>query len=624
MKHEFGDPTLRRLFKRHIGPLLIVDAGGTIVAANPAAEHLFGVAAGSLAGRGVESLVPERSRTGHAAQRAEFLRRHGQRLMGEGRDVTGIRGDGSEFPAEIGLSQIGDGYVLVTLRDASERVQTRHAMEQLLREVDTQRGLLKLIFDNAPVGLALTEGPQHCYLSANPAQMRIARGKGPLIGRTIAEVWPELVGQPPYLLLEQAYATGRPAHVTDTPIMLHRDRGPEQAYFTMDFVPLRDPGPEVSGLLVVSTETTGIVEASHALAKSEALLRTTFDHAAVGIAHLAPDGRFLRVNRRLGEILGYSADELLRLRFDDVIAPAHQELGPPPLESLARGEQATHTAETRYVRKDGSMVWVHLKISLIRDGEGRPDYFIAVQEDIEDRKRAEEALRSAHSRLQEQTHRLRMTTRELARAEERERRSVAADLHDDIAQLLAAARIKLSGMGRTSRSPVAKELDALLGQINRAVRTLAIRVSPPVLTRLGLSAALEWLGDEIGASHGLRVHMSTQAMPATLGRDEDAIVFRVVRELLLNAAKHSGAREASLEIERGDDELRIRVTDQGKGFDPAAVPAAGDDGGFGLEAARGRIANLGGRTRIDSRPGGGTTVTLTIPLQPTDAEDWEI
>ncbi len=126
---------------------------------------------------------------------------------------------------------------------------------------------------------------------------------------------------------------------------------------------------------------------------SEKLFRYTFEQAAVGIGHVGPDGHWLRVNQRLCDIVGYSREELLQRTFQDITYPEDLDIDLAHARRLLAGEIQTYSLEKRYIRKDGSVVWINLTGSLARTPEGAPDYFIAIIEDIDRRKRAEEDLR---------------------------------------------------------------------------------------------------------------------------------------------------------------------------------------------------------------------------------------
>ena len=139
------------------------------------------------------------------------------------------------------------------------------------------------------------------------------------------------------------------------------------------------------------------------LEESERRFRGTFAQAAVGIAHVAPDGRFLRVNDRFCDLVGYTREEMLQRTFQIITHPADLDADLEYVRRMLDGEIATYGMEKRYIGRDGSLVWVDLFVSLVRDGESRPDYFIAVAQDISKRKRAEEALRRSEGQLKDQT-----------------------------------------------------------------------------------------------------------------------------------------------------------------------------------------------------------------------------
>src|SRR5262249_61459694 len=136
-----------------------------------------------------------------------------------------------------------------------------------------------------------------------------------------------------------------------------------------------------------------------ALRDSGARFRATFENAAVGIARVAADGCWLEVNQRLCDIVGYSREELMTKTFGDISHPDDLESDWNQARRLLAGEIENYSMEKRYYRKDGSIVWVNLTVSATRKGDGSPDYFISVVEDISARKQAEEKLREREGRL---------------------------------------------------------------------------------------------------------------------------------------------------------------------------------------------------------------------------------
>lgn len=153
------------------------------------------------------------------------------------------------------------------------------------------------------------------------------------------------------------------------------------------------------------------------LRESEERLRAIFDQAAVGISQVATDGRWLLVNQRLCDIVGYSREEMLASRFQDITHPDDLEADLCSKGQMLAGSLLNYSMEKRYIRKDGSVVWVTLTVSLVRRHSGEPKYFISVVEDITERKQAEEALRQKTSQLEKTLHELRSTQAQLVHSE---------------------------------------------------------------------------------------------------------------------------------------------------------------------------------------------------------------
>ena len=206
----------------------------------------------------------------------------------------------------------------------------------------------------------------------------------------------------------------------------------------------------------------------------------------------------------------------------------------------------------------------------------------------------------------------------LEAAEIRERQQIARDLHDDLAQTLSAAMIRLARLQAHADPEVARvatELAGLVGRANHSTRSLAAQLSPPVLYELGLVPALEWLAQQLAVDYELHIEIQDDGEPKPLSSEVASVVFRCVRELLINVAKHAQVHEASvaLLVEDEGKTLTIHVLDRGRGIE---TPVAGQ-GGLGLLAVKERLAHLGGSFEIRAIEGAGTDATMRVPLDPT-------
>lgn len=223
-------------------------------------------------------------------------------------------------------------------------------------------------------------------------------------------------------------------------------------------------------------------------------------------------------------------------------------------------------------------------------------------------------------RVQERTEQLRALSVEITLAEDRERRALARDLHDDLGQVLTVAKIKIAALEKLEKVADLKqrvaEINGILDKAHTAVRSLTFQLSPPILHELGLIAALEWLGEEMHRLYGLAVTINDDGKPKPMTMPVSTILFRAVRELLINVAKHAEVVDARVLTKRLGNQILIQVEDAGIGFHPHHKPKSAKDiaAGFGLLSVRERLSYIGGEMRTESVPGDGTIITLLAPL----------
>ena len=171
-----------------------------------------------------------------------------------------------------------------------------------------------------------------------------------------------------------------------------------QTYLSFKF-PLFDPQGQVNSIVGIATNITSQKQAQTEVLASEARFRNTFEQAAVGIAHVAPDGKWLRVNQKLCQIVGYAKEELLQKTFQDITHPEDLNSDLKYVRQMLAGEIKTYSMEKRYIRENKASIWINLTVSLVRNSDGEPDYFISVIEDISERKNLELSLQKTFKRL---------------------------------------------------------------------------------------------------------------------------------------------------------------------------------------------------------------------------------
>lgn len=355
-------------------------------------------------------------------------------------------------------------------------------------------------------------------------------------------------------------------------------------------------------------------DATVALRQSEEKYRTIFDNAGDLILICGERSRILAANPLACKRLGYTRSELISLTADTINSP---EEAPCVQDRITRLMKRGHLSyETVYRHKDGSLIPVEVNARRIT-WEGQPA-MMSICRDISERKRSEAALLASNTRL-------RQLALELSRVEERERRRLALCLHDEIAQSLALLRIKLGILGETlGPGPARTEIAQIRDQLGKTLgqtRSLVFDLSPPVLHHLDLTAALEWAGEKICRDHGLRFVYSDDGEPKPLSDEWKMLLFRCAREMMMNTVKHAKATQLTLAVERSGEVICVTVEDDGCGFDVSRLDWPNHKVGFGLFSVRECLDALGGRCEIDSEPGRGTRVSLTIPTNRPSEED---
>ncbi len=296
------------------------------------------------------------------------------------------------------------------------------------------------------------------------------------------------------------------------------------------FVPDRTVEGSSTGVYSLLLDITHRKQADQARAQLAAIVEASDD----AVISTRIDGHILTWNAGAERIFGYHANEAIG-RDISILFPAEFDGQFAKLvERFLQGEHI-ESFETVRNRKDGRSFDASVTVSAHCDNRGPLIGVSAVVRDITDRKRSEKQM----ARHREQ---LRSLTSELTLAEERERRSLALNLHDDLGQTLAVAKMRLDLLvdadGPASYEPL-RPIVALIDAAHRAVRTLAFQISPPVLHDLGFNAALDWLVDHFKEHHELDITFDGDKRLDPMDERMRVVLFRSVRELLINVAKHA-------------------------------------------------------------------------------------
>jgi PAS domain S-box-containing protein len=497
-------------------------------------------------------------------------------------------------------------------------ITARKTAEEALREGEKR---FRRTFEMAGAGLAQVSLDGR-FMRVNPRVCEIlGYGEKELIGRTVKELsHPEdrdaadaprdrvLRGEADTARVEKRYLRKDGALVwVSLVIALERDAA----------------GRPLHAISVLD-DITGRKRTEAALQESEALFRSTFELAASGIAHVSLDGRFMRVNRQLCEILRYREDELIGRSVKEVSHPEDRDVTDAQRLRVHAGERESVRFEKRYLRKDGSTVWVSLGVALVRGDGGAPLYEIAMFDDITERKQAEAALHEAHEELKRSNSEL-----------EQFAYVASHDLQEPLRMVSSYTQL----LGRRYGEKFDADAKEFMGYIvDGAARMKQLIEDLLAYSRVGtkgkdfkpveldraLRRALGNLKAAIDESGAAVTHDPLPTLPA-----DEAQLAQLFQNLIGNALKFraEAAPRIRVQVSEMDKFVEFAVRDNGIGIEPqyferifmvfqrlhnkGEYPGTG----IGLAICKKVVERHGGQIRVESRPGEGSAFIFTLPKE---------
>ena len=384
-KASYNEAMIRTILENTIDGIAAIDETGTLLIFNKGAERIFGRKAVEVLGRNVKTLMPPHYRDNHDQYLRNYMETGTARVIGIGREVQGLHSDGRTFPLYLGVSEInfdGRRFFVANLRDVSEIRRT----EDQLKESKARFEQLIQVQEDV---VWLTDWEEHRVLFVNDAFESIwGYGREKLYEDPL--LWTRPIHDNDRERVENAFQRLGLGEFYDQVFRLIKQDG-SMVWIRDRGYPIRDENGRIVRVAGIAEDITERKLTEMIVHESEERFRSTFEQAAVGICHVSLDGEFIKVNKKLSEFWGYPADELIHLTFQEITHP--DDLG-KDMELVGRvlaGEIESYSLEKRYINRTGEMVWGGLTVSLARDSEGRPDYFISVVEDITARKQTEES-----------------------------------------------------------------------------------------------------------------------------------------------------------------------------------------------------------------------------------------
>ncbi len=611
------------LFNQSPDGILLLTTDGRLIAFNDAAPRRLGYSREEFAALRLADIdaddTPEavRDRIAQITSQgsAAFDTRH-RTKTGELRDVHVL----------VQVLTIGGRSLLHAIwHDSTDQKRAERELQESMRKAEHERAKLAAVVEAIGEGLSIRDtGYRLLYQN-----------------RVMVDMLGDHVGEPCYSAFHglKRICDGCPVALSFQDGKVHtaerRIVGEEEEFFETTASPIQDADGRITGGIELVRDITARKRMEAALRRNEQRLRAIFEHSAVGIMIIDRDRRVLQANPAMAKILGYEPAELQGKNVSDFSHPDDDQRNHALYEEMRNGRNDYFRMEKRYIRKDGGVIWGRLTVSKLPDDAGRPEFAVAMVEDVTDRKHSEELLLKSHEELetlvQERTAELSMLNDQLRslsaylqEAREKERTIIAREVHDELGQSLTALKMDLSLLIRrlprewTPAIEKAESMADLIESTIQTVKRISSELRPGILDHLGLIAALEWQAQEFERRTGVPCVVAFDPPDIELDRDRSTTVFRIFQETLTNVTRHARATGVDVLLQRRKGELVLTVKDNGRGINDREK---NDPSSLGLLGMRERVLAWGGSLLLRGIPGKGTTVEVRIPLDPEEAED---
>ncbi len=542
------------------------------------------------------------------------------------------RSDGSSFWAVVQLDselnkddEISEFWCTVT------DITKQHKIEQDLLESKNQiikhLNEIETIYKFTQVGL--------CELDLEYRYVRINDYLAAINGRPVEEhigkrVW-EIVPK----LKDHIQETGNKVHQTGKPVknipltISKNEKRKSLRHLLVHWYPLKYYN-QIDSFNIVVEDVTEQKRIVRRLERERKVLHSIVDSIPVMLVIWDKNFEHFQINKECERLLGWTHEDFRHLNVMESIYP-----DPVYRQEVADFMQNLDPfwKEIRLVTKSGEIIdtsWTNVALTEnlcigigldIRSQKQAELELRKTQKELEQRVQERTAeLNTSNQELKQRSEQLSRLTAELTMAEQRERQRIADILHDQLQQMLSVAKINIGALQSSISKDhpsieSAKEVEKLLSDSIDALRDLTYQLYPPILYKIGLGTALEWLVEDMRNKHKLNIEIEHNLPDNALSKPIREFMFQSAKELVYNIVKHAESKNVSIRVEKGKNSLTMTVKDAGKGFDPATVQIGSKEAkGFGLFSITERARYLQGKMEIDSAPGKGSKFEITIPI----------
>ncbi len=609
--------------------IITLDEVGNIESFNAAAERIFGEKADRAIGSNLRRLIaqppPDSSAGDYAIE--YFVLNPDAKLKSYQQETLGLRSDGTRFPMELAISEMrlaNQRLFIAICRDVRGRKQAEETLRKQAQMLDLANDTIAVLDLNGVIS----------YWNLG-AKWLYGWRKSEAIGKNIHELlqteWMQPLEAIQKVFFERGYWQGE---------LVRTKEDGTKITVASRWTLQRDEQDQPLAILEISNDISDRKRSEIALAESAQRFRDTFEQAAVGMAQASFDGKLLLVNQKLCEILGYSRQELIEKRFQEITFP--EDLGSELelLNQLLAGEIENYCVEKRYIRKDGELIWANLTVSLLQEQNGS-QFLMGVVEDIRERKQAEESLRLRAVELSWTAQTLAKTTSILRKRNQELDQFAYVVSHDLKAPLRAIANLSSwieEDLSDSMTEDTLHQMNLLRGRVHRMEALIEGLLQYSRVGRIQLASEtvkveklLAEIIDSLAPPSGFEVKVEP-GMPTFV--TERLSLQQVFANLISNAIKHnrSDSGHVKISVKELDDFYEFSVADDGPGIAPQyhdkvfvifqTLEARDkvENTGIGLSLVKKIVEGQGGSISLESAEGEGATFRFTWPKQPISKE----
>lgn len=609
--------------------IITLDARGNIESFNRAAEKIFGEKADRIIGSNLRRLIalPQPYSSAGDYSIEYFVLNPDAKLKAYQQETVGLHNDGTKFPMELAVSEmrLANQHLFIAIcRDARGRKQAEETLRKQAQMLDFANDTIAVLDLNGAIS----------YWNLG-AKWLYGWRKSQAIGKNIHELlqteWAQPLEAIQKVFFERGYWQGE---------LVRTKADGTKITVASRWTLQHDDQDKPVAILEISNDISDRKRSEIALAQSAQRFRATFEQAAVGMAQATVEGKFLLVNQKLCDILGYSRQELMEKRFQEITWPEDLPSELKYLRQLLAGEVENYCVEKRYLRKDGELVWANLTVSLLREQDGSQS-LMGVVEDIRERKQAEESLQLHAQELTWTAQMLAKTTNVLRKRNQELDQFAYVVSHDLKAPLRAIANLSSwieEDLSDSMTEDTVHQMNLLRGRVHRMEALIEGLLQYSRVGRIEVPSEmvkveklLAEIIDSLAPPSGFEVKVEP-GMPTFVA--EKLPLQQVFSNLISNAIKHNRGESGHVKIsvKELDDFYEFSVEDDGPGIAPQyhdkvfvifqTLEARDkvENTGIGLSLVKKIVEGQGGNISLESAEGEGATFRFTWPKQPISKE----